>query len=197
MFEPEISAGHCADRTQINHIQRIAIGQRPARENVDPRVVGAVDNAKFPGFGDQPGKSNATGAEHATFLIVDHAAAEIHCFGFQHGFDGHSALLTVVFHVIILQLALAGLITDGAVDRMVDQFQLHNVALDFFDLVRIQLHLHAFSCPCFACRDQRRSAIFDTHQAHAAIAVCPKRRMVAKMGNLNADSTNSVDQIFA
>ena len=197
LFEAEILAGHGTNGTEVDHVKRVTVVQRPSREDVDTGRVRPVDDAEFSGLGDQAGEANAARAQHATLLVMDHATTEIHFFGLEHRFDRHAALLAIVFHVEILELAFTGLITDGAVDRVVDQLKFHDVTLDPLDVVHIEQDFHPFGRPGLAGRHNRRPPLLDAHQAQTAVAVGAQSRMIAEMRNLDTDSAKGVDQVFA
>jgi hypothetical protein len=158
--------------------------------------VRPVDDAEFPGLGDQPGEANAAGTEHAALRVMDHAASEVHFFRLEHRLDRHPALLAIVRHVEVLQLAFTGLIADRAVDRVIDQLQFHDVALDPLDVVHIQKNFHAFSSPGFTGGHNRRAPVLDADQAQTAVAVGTQGRVIAEMGNFDTDSAKRINQVF-
>jgi hypothetical protein len=80
---------------------------------------------------------------------------------------------------------------------MVDQFELEDIALDLFDMLRIEQHLHPLQRRRLASRNQRRAAVFNAHQAHSAVAVGAQGRVVAEMRDLDADCLEGIDQVLA
>jgi hypothetical protein len=102
----------------------------------------------------------------------------------------------MVAHVIILELAFTGLVADRAIGGVVDQLELHDVVLDLSDVGGIEQHLHPRLGRGFASGDQRRSPVLDAHQAHAAVAVGAKGRVVAEVGNFDAGGGDGVDEVL-
>ena len=58
----------------------------------------------------------------------DHVRAEIHHLAAVHLFFLKAALVQAVRHVVILQAALARLVADGTVERVVDEQELQHAA---------------------------------------------------------------------
>ena len=196
LLEAEILAGHGPDRAEIDDIEGIAIIQRSAGKKGDPGIIGAVDNAQFAGLGDQSGEADAAGAEDAAFLVMDDAAAEIHLLSLEHLGHPHPAGLVIVGHVVVLQRTLAGLIADRTVGRVIDQLQFHDIVLDLLDLFGVELDLQPFGDRRLAGGNERRPAVFYADQAHAAVAIRTQGRMIAEVGNLDADYLEGVDEVF-
>ena len=87
--------------------------------------------------------------------------------------------LTAVLVVVILQRALAGLVADAAVDRVVERDELQDRLAVRLHFRRVREHLHALGNGHVA--GDVESAAFDLDQAHAAIADDRQLRMPAEI----------------
>ena len=70
---------------------------------------------------DVPREPNATGAENASLVVEDYPRPQIHLLGFVHFLFREAADGLSVFHRVFLELAFAGLIADGTIQRMIDE----------------------------------------------------------------------------
>ena len=66
-------------------------------------------------------EANATGAEDAALGVQRDTRAEVDGLGFVHFCLGKLAFCLAVINAVFLQLTLACLVADGAVERMVDE----------------------------------------------------------------------------
>jgi hypothetical protein len=100
-----------------------------------------------------------------------------------------------VLEGVVLQAALAGLVADRAVERMVDEEELHHPALRLGDLRALGRDDHA------VLRHLRRAPglelrhAVDLDQTHAALADHRQSRVVAVVRHLDADLGGSLDQV--
>jgi hypothetical protein len=95
--------------------------------------------------GDVLREADAAGAEHATLVVQHDARPEIDGLGLVNLAPRRSWLAGLaVLHGVFLQLALAGLVADRAVERMVDEqrFQ-HGLA----HLLTSRANARKFPCP--------------------------------------------------
>jgi hypothetical protein len=83
----------------------------------------------------------------------------------------------------ILQLAFATLIADWAVERVVDQQELHHALLGLDCQLRMRKHPHAVGHRCCAGR-QRLRRFLDLHQAHATVGGDRKLLVITEMRNI-------------
>src|SRR3989449_11393035 len=84
-------------------------------------VTATVDEAKRVVADDCPSEPDAARAENAALIIEHDARAEIDRFRFVYlGLDETAGRLAVV-HRVFLQLAFARLVTDRAIERMIDE----------------------------------------------------------------------------
>src|SRR5213076_1142808 len=75
----------------------------------------------------------------------------------------------------ILQLALACLVTDGTIERMIDEQQLEHAHAAAFRLRRLRAHHHALR-HLRGAGDLELRGLLDVHEAHAARAPPPAWR---------------------
>src|SRR5690606_6507944 len=114
------------------HRQRVV--ERAPGEDGDLAAVAAVDHAEFARAGDFLGEAHAARADDA-------ARAPVLDVGTHGGLRladfllGEATVVAAVLHAVVLQLALAGLVALGAVERVVDEQELHH-ALAGLDLGR-------------------------------------------------------------
>jgi len=90
-----------------------------------------------------------------------------------------------VAHRQILQLALAALVANWAVKRMIYKKKFHNAALRIDGLRGVGMHLHAVGNGRRA-RRQRLRRFLNLHQAHAAVGGNRELAVVAEVRNVHA-----------
>ena len=84
--------------------------------------------------------------------------------------------LVVVLHVVVLQLALTGLVADGAVHRVVEEQELQHRALLVLHPRRVGLDRHALGDRHLAGRHQLAPGAFDTSTRHIRQLAAMERR---------------------
>jgi hypothetical protein len=104
--------------------------------------------------------------------------------------------MKAIDHVVVLEPALACLIANGAVDRMIDEQELQYSAHRFFDSLVVGANDHSFRRESGASRSELWH-LFDFDEAHPAIAVDWKIRVVAVMRDVDSDLAGSLDQVQA
>ena len=137
LFKAEISAGHGTNGAKVNNVQGISVIKWSTGKDGNPSCVGSVDYTKFPCFGDLPAKAYTPAAQNTSFLVMNDTTAKIHIFRFNYLGDGHTALFTVVGHVVILQGTLSRLVADRAIDGVVNQLEFKHVMLDLFNMISV------------------------------------------------------------
>ena len=149
-----------------------------AIEQRDRRMIAAVNHGQLIGLSDLLAEAHAAGALDAALTVENDI-------GTKNGFlavvtltDLEAALLAVVRHVVILQPALAGLIADRAVHRMIDQQELHHRFAHRQHLRALGQHRHAFR-HLGVTGDLQLGHLFDLNQTHAAITRDRKLRVIA------------------
>src|SRR5207248_5584643 len=103
----------------------------------------------------------------------------------------------VVLHVVILELALAALIANGAVHRMVDEVELHATALVVPHRRRVGRDLQALLDPYLAAGHEAAGSVAGLDQAHAALAGDGEARVVAEVRDGDANTTRRLDKAVA
>ena len=173
----------CPDRADVNHVAReFGLDGTPDKRG-DFGVFATVKHAQFHDTGD--------------FLTETHTARAVnaarHFFGGNkraHFFMEHDALFFLVTracatvpHRQVLQLALAALIADGAVKRVIDQQELHDAFLCRHCFFRARVHDHAIGYGRGAGR-HGLGRLFDVNQAHATVRRDGEFLVIAKVRHI-------------
>ena len=114
-----------ADRAEVDDIALQLRGHRVFEIGGDLHVLAAADGAEVGGAGDFRGEADAARAldaavhrrldERADILVLDRALVL-----------GEARRVDAVGHRLVLQVALAALVADRAIQRMVDEQELHH-----------------------------------------------------------------------
>ena len=158
-----------ADRAQVDDIGAHLVGGGFFEIGGDLHVLAAIERADFVDARHFLGEAHAAGAmDAAGHLRLDQRT---------HVFLGDGALVLVIAagapaigHGLILQIALAALIADRAIERVVDQQEFHHALAglaDHFAVGADRLTLGGRQC---AARLRLGRPRRDFDQAHAAIA---------------------------
>jgi hypothetical protein len=192
--EPVGGAGERADRADLHRVagevgvERLALGGADvcswaAPEELDERVAG--DLLRGPG---------APGARDAPLPVQQHLGGDGDRLVEGPLVLGEPGLALAVGHGLVLQRALAALVAHRAVERVVDEQQLHHAALR---LVRdrggeLGVHHHALGARGGA-RGQRLALAFDVDQALPAGADRVEQRVVAEPRDRDAEHLGGPD----
>ena len=165
--ETERLGGQRPDRAQINHVAGQFGIHAAIEKGTDLGMLAAPQAAKLHDTGDLFAETHAAravdaarhfgGDQRADVLVLHHA---LHL-GVTRG-------VLAVAQRQILQFALAALVTDRAIERMIDQQKFHRAFLRGAGALRARAHHHAVHHRCGAGR-QGLGRLFHVHQAHAAI----------------------------
>ena len=178
-------AGQRADRADVNHVARQLGVNRHADKGFNFGILAAVRHAQLHHAGDFLTKAHTTCA-------VDAAAHLLH--GDQRPdilveHDTFFFFVTrcagAVAHSQILQLALAALVADRAIQRMVDQQKLHHALLRFDGLVVLGVHHHAL-CHGRGAGRHWFGRLLHINQTHAAVGSYRQFFVITKMRNIGA-----------
>lgn len=159
--------GQRAHRAHVDDVAGNFGGQRLAVVGTDLQVFAAIHAAQFVGAGDVCSETHTAGAldaaghfggDQRTDVFVRHHALAL----------VETAHRTTVAERDVLQLALAALIADRAVQRVVDQQEFHHAALVLQRLFATGRDLHAIHHRRGASRRGLRRFL-DIDQAHAAV----------------------------
>ena len=193
--EAEIFFGQRADRTDVDDVAGVLVVDRMARVNVDFVVIAALEDRQLAGMRDLVEKARASRAEHAALLIEHHVGANRNRLALADLFFQREARrLLIVLHVVVLQLALAGLIAHRAIDRMIDEQEFQHRFLRGLGLRTLGVHHHALG-DFGVARDLQLGRLLDLDQAHPAVADDGQPRMIAVVRDLDADLLGGLDQI--
>ena len=192
--EPVGGTGECTHRADLDGVaaevrvewfpgRNAHLLQRPALEQFDERVTG-----------DLVGEPRAARAQHTTFPVQQHLGGQAERFGERALDIGEAGFGAATGHGLVLQRAFAALIAHRAVQRMVDQQQLHHAVLRGVGNRRGALgaHHHALGDGGGAA-GQRLVLPFDLDQALPAGPHRFEQRMVAEPGNLDTDHFSGPD----
>ncbi len=189
--ELEHLVGQRADRADVDDVAGQLGGQRLAVVGADLQVLTAVHATQLVGTGNVGGEADAAGAldaaghfggdQRTDVLVGHHALALV-----------EAADRTAIAQRNVLQLALAALIADRAVQRVVDQQEFHHRALELQRLFTADGDLHAIHDRRGAGRC-RLGRLFHVDQAHAAVGGDRQLLVVAEARDRNAGLVGGLD----
>ena len=173
------------DRTQIDHVAREFGIHTASDKGLDFRMHIAVGHAEFHDSGNFLPEADAAGAMDATrhFLHRDQRSGflvEDNVLGFLI-----TRAATTIADCQILQHALAALIADRAIQRVIDQQELHHALLGLDRKFGVRLHLHSRRHRC-RTGGQRFRCFFDLHQTHPATGRDGQFLVIADMRDIDA-----------
>ncbi len=184
--------GERADRTEIDHVALQFRGHRLFEVGGDLHVLAAADGAELGHAGDFAREAHAARAldaavhrgldQHADVFVLDRALVL-----------GIAAGVGAVGHGLVLQVALAALVADRAIERVIDQQELHHPLARLahhgragVDDGRLALRPRpAVAYAPSAARD-RLGRADELDQAHAAVAGDRQPLMEAEARDLRA-----------
>ncbi|MCY1501637.1 hypothetical protein D9M68_357180 [compost metagenome] len=174
-----------ADRADVDHVARQLGVDRVAEEGFDFGVLAAVRHAELHHAGHFLAETDAARA-------MDAAAHFFHADQRADVLVEHDALFffvarrrTAVADGQVLQLAFAALVADGAIQRVVDQQELHDGLLGLDGLVALGANDHALRDGRGAGR-HRLGRLFHVDQAHAAVGRDAEFLVIAEVRNVGA-----------
>src|SRR5690606_7204247 len=192
----EVLRDERAHRADVHDVARPRRVLEPvAEERVDDRTVPALHHAEAVILRDLAHEPDATGAHDAPVAVVEDVAAEVVPAEDPLRLDRPSVLPPLGGHVV-LELALARLVADRAVERVIDQVELEDA------LARLP-RLRTLGQDRLAVRDLRDARgrelrrTLDLDQAHAAHGRSRERRMVAVVRDAHAELLGRLDDARA
>jgi len=214
-LEAEILAGERADGADIDGVERVIIVEPLARMDGEGGVTAAVDEAEDVVVDHFLGETDAARAHDAAFVVEDDAFADVDALRLLHLFVGEAAALVAILDRVFLKLAFAGLIADGAVERVVDEEKFHDALAAFLDHGRVGADAHALGDLRGAAdlrlihpgdlgmvvggHDHLAGRVHfrrtDFNEAHAAVAGDGKLGVVTIMGNKFAHAAGDFDDV--
>ncbi|CDQ45988.1 hypothetical protein BN1047_03891 [Mycolicibacterium neoaurum] len=183
------------DRTDLHgvagevRVEGLTVGdadllQRTAFQQLDERVAG-----------DLVGEPGAPGAEHTTLAIQQHLCREVDGLRIGPFHIGETRVRTTVRHRLVLQRALATLVAYRAVQRMIDQQQLHHAVLRLVGDLGGQLGAHHHVRGDRRRTGRQRFALsLDLHQALPTRPDRVQQRVIAEAGDLDAHQFGGPDE---
>ncbi len=175
-----------ADRADVDDVVGVRIVvERMVLGRADQRGVAALRDAERVRLRYLAREAHATRAQDAALVVEHDALGERMEFGRVHLGVERNGRRAVVPVVIVLQRALAGLVADAAVDRVIQRQQLHDALAVLLDDVGVRQHAQALAHRHVA-RDLDPAAVLDLDRAHAAVAGHRQLRMPAEVGNEEA-----------
>jgi len=139
-----VAAGERAHRADVlGHQGVVALELAPRRDH-DLEAVAALAQVEHVVADELVADADAARAGDAALGVVDDGVAEGHGLGLVHRLVEHALGRVLLGEVVVLEPALAGLVADGAVDRVVEQEKLLHVRPGVLDEVGVlRAHHHA------------------------------------------------------
>ena len=192
-LEAEVVAEQRAHRADVGQVAGVVVGDRPVLEGRDLGVVAAVHELEEVRAGDLVLEADAARAQHAP-LGVEHDRAQVHHLALVDlVLDLDLGVVEAVPHVLVLQVALAGLVADRAVDGVVDQQELERRPVGLGRLLGVRVDHHAVPSTCGVAGDLELGHLLDLDQAHAAVAVHGEVRVPAEAGDADPELLRGLD----
>src|SRR5262249_26155627 len=116
------------DRADVGRADRIGIVERAVRNGADVRVVADPEDPQLAGFADLLGEADTAAAENAAFLVEHHSRTDRMTLEALPSRAGGPSVLASVAERVVLQIALASLIADRTIQRMIEKQKLHDAA---------------------------------------------------------------------
>jgi len=218
-LEAEVGAGERADGADVDRVERVVVLQLLARVARERAVAAAVDEAEDVVLGDLLAEADAARAEDAALVVEHDARPELGALRLHVLLLDEARVAATVAGGLLLEHAFARLVADRAVERVIDEEELHHA------LARVLHHLgrgadvHARG-DVGAAADLRardpvdlllaRGRIHDRrlggrvdgghahlNQAHAAIAGDRELRMVAEVRHVDVHEARGLDHVGA
>src|ERR1700690_2913468 len=146
--------------------------------------------------GDLVAYADAARAQDAALLVEHDVRADVDDLRLVHLRRIDARVRVVVIEVQLLQRALAGLIADRAIDRMVDQRELELLLSGKRRLRVGRGDHHAFAAGLLTARLQLR-VLLDRDQALPALRDDWQPRVVAKRTDVDADELRGLEHVRA
>ncbi len=180
------------DRAEVDHVAGPGMIEGLVLGDADVGAVAPLAHVEDRGLGHVLHEADAPGAEDAAVGDVEDVLAEvldrIVALGVLLVARAGAALLE---HVV-LELALAGLVADGAVERMVDEQQLEHALAGLLGAGAVDVHHLAFGHGGDARRHQL-GRLLHLDQAHPADRRARQRRVVAVVRHQHAGLLGGLD----
>ena len=180
-----------ADRAQVDHVARQLVIDGLVDERQDLGVLAAPGHAEFHLAGDLLAKAHAARAVNAArHLLGRHQRAQALVKDDALGLVVAAGRTTIADRQV-LQLALAALVADRAVERVIDQQELHHRLLRLLGLVGSGANDHPLRDRGGAGR-QRLGRLLHLDQAHPAVGRDGQLLVVAEVRHVDVELGRSI-----
>ena len=190
-LEAEWLGSQRTDRTDIDDISRQLGFQRAGHIGANLEVLTPAGTTKLRQARHFITEPHAAGAVNTTGHIRRDQRPEVLVFHHPLSFI-EARYVAAVAHGNVLQLTLAALIANRAVERMVDEQELHDGFLSLQGVRRLRRHLHAVHDRCSTCRHGLRCAL-DFHQTHATVGGDAQFLVIAETWNQDSGLVSRLD----
>src|SRR5262249_18333040 len=116
----KVLAAQGADRTDVDHVARQLVVARFTWKHVDFGVCATVDDQQFPGAADLAGEAHAPAAHDGAVGEKSDVVADVILVGLDELFVLHPTVRASELVAVVLKEALAGLIADRTIERMIE-----------------------------------------------------------------------------
>ncbi len=155
-------------------------------------MVAPVENAQFMCLADLVAKAHAPGAKNAAFRIQYDIRPDWHGFMLFDFILEHFAVVKAMLHVEILEPALSGLVTNGTVQRMINEQELQNGSTRFNRLFTLGVHHHSV-CDRRITRHLQLGHALDFDQTDAANPHDAESGMITIAGYFDSQPLSRLD----
>ena len=182
-----------ADRHAVAAVGALGIGEAVAEGRDDLRVVAALGHRDRRRADDLFADAHALGADDAAIeLIGDQRRVVAHLLRALRAAE--RVVINVVLVGVVLHLALARLVADGAVERVVDQEEAHHILARLHAAGRVGGDLHPVAQRQGAALGQVGTPPVDLDHAHPAGAPRAQARLVAEVRHIEAVHPRGLDR---
>ncbi|TPW21158.1 MAG: hypothetical protein FD126_961 [Elusimicrobia bacterium] len=194
--EAEVLVGEGADGADVDDVARVGVVQAHPGIEVEDGAVAAAEHRQLVGLGDVVDEARAARALDAALLVEHDPGADVLALLLVALVLAHGGLVEPEALVVVLQVALAGLVADRAVQGVVGQVELEGGGLGALGDGGVGFDVEAF----FDGRAAghlglgRAGHLADAQAAHAGVA---QPGVVAVVGDLDALVFGGVDDELA
>ena len=142
-LEAEVRRGQRADRADVHRVERVIVLELLARVARERAVAAAVHEAEHVVLRDLLAEANAARTEDAALVIERDTRPELGALGLHVLLLDEARVAAAVGGGVLLELALAGLVADRAVERVVDEEELGDTLAGLTGHRRTGLHMQA------------------------------------------------------
>src|SRR5437867_9224035 len=164
-LEAEVTVGERAHRADVHDVPGVPVLEVAAGKEPDLRVIAAAEDAELTGAGDLVAEAQAARAQDAPLGVQHHVRTERQRLRLVDLLIDHPRIVETVLHVVDLQPALARLVADRTVERMIDEVELHDRAPRLLDAIGLRGDHHAVGALGVAGdRDRKSTRLNSSHR---------------------------------